>query len=92
MEPVIYGEVTLKTSKPRSYLAIPLSALFSIKHPIAFVFNSEDNTVQMRQISIGITDGNYVEVISGLSEEEVVITSVTDDLKDGSKVALKKVK
>ena len=48
--------------------------------------------IQMRQISIGITDGNYVEVTSGLSEGELVITSVTDDLKDGSKVTLKEVK
>lgn len=92
LEPVIYGEVSLQTATPRSYLAIPITALVGVRNPMAFVFNSEDNTIQMRQISIGITDGNYVEVTSGLSEGELVITSVTDDLKDGSKVTLKEVK
>lgn len=53
---------------PRSYLAIPITTLVGVRNPMAFVFNSEDNTIQMRQISIGITDRNYVEVTSGLSE------------------------
>lgn len=92
LEPSIYGEVTLTTLKPHSYLAIPTNALVSVKNPMVFVFNSEDNTINMRQISIGVTDGDYVEVVSGLTEGELVITSVTKDLKDGSKVALKEVK
>lgn len=91
LEPMIYGEVTLKIPPLHNYLVIPMSALVDVKHPFAFVFNPEEDTVYMRQISIGITDGNYVEIISGLTEGELVITSVTEDLKDGSKVTLKEV-
>ena len=38
LEPVIYGEVTLKTATPRSYLAIPITALVGVRNPMAFVF------------------------------------------------------
>lgn len=92
LEPTIYGEVTLKTSSPHSRLAIPVTALVGVKNPMVFVLDTKDNTIYMRKISLGVTDGEYVEVTSGLTEGELVITSVTGDLKDGSKVALKEVK
>lgn len=89
LDPTIYGEVILKPPKLHNHLVIPIEALINVKNPVTFVINSEDDTAHMRPISIGITDNEYVEILSGLAEGELVITSVTEDLKDGSKVAVK---
>jgi membrane fusion protein, multidrug efflux system len=50
-----------------------------------YVINA-DNTVSVRPIKIGPTDGPMAEVISGLSTGEQVVVDGTDRLRDGARV------
>jgi multidrug efflux system membrane fusion protein len=53
-----------------------------------YVVNS-DQTVAMRPVTVGITEGNDVEVTNGLSGGAIVITDGQEKLQDGSKVDAK---
>lgn len=53
----------------------------------AFVFIvGPDNTVQIRPVQIGVTAGNLIEVDSGLSAGDKVVTDGQDKLQAGSRV------
>ena len=48
----------------------------------------EKNTVSVRPIKLGPTDGAFAQVVSGLSAGERVVTDGTDRLRDGQKVTV----
>jgi multidrug efflux system membrane fusion protein len=52
-----------------------------------YVINQND-TVTVRPITIGATDGKETQVLSGLSAGERVVTDGTDRLRDGQKVTI----
>jgi HlyD family secretion protein len=56
---------------------------------IVFVLG-DDNTVQMRKVTTGIQDNNYIEITDGLQEGDVVISApysaITRVLRQGSRV------
>lgn len=52
-----------------------------------YVINQND-TVSVRPITIGATDGKETQVLSGLSAGERVVTDGTDRLRDGQKVTI----
>jgi multidrug efflux system membrane fusion protein len=52
-----------------------------------FVVN-QDDTVTVRPITLGPTDGAYVQAVSGLKAGERVVTDGTDRLRDGQKVTI----
>jgi membrane fusion protein, multidrug efflux system len=52
-----------------------------------FVVN-QDDTVSVRPLKLGPTDGAYAQVLSGLSAGERVVTDGTDRLRDGQKVTI----
>ena len=70
-------------------LQIPSSALFRFKEGWA-VFTIEDGEAQLRQVEIGHHGGLVVEVVSGLSDGEVVVTHPGDSIEEGSRVRLRK--
>jgi multidrug efflux system membrane fusion protein len=57
--------------------------------PGTFVYViNENNTVSVRPIKVGPTDGNFEAVLSGLQPGEKVVTDGTDRLRDGAAVTL----
>jgi multidrug efflux system membrane fusion protein len=52
-----------------------------------YVINAND-TVSVRPVKLGPTDGGYTQVISGLQPGEKVVTDGTDRLRDGAKVTV----
>ena len=51
-----------------------------------YVLNEEMNTTERRAIVTGITQGNQVEVIQGLNENEIVVISGNITLEEGDRV------
>jgi membrane fusion protein, multidrug efflux system len=59
--------------------------------PSSFVFLVRPNhTVSVRVVKLGITEGNDVQVMSGLSAGDLVVTEGADRLRDGARVELPK--
>jgi multidrug efflux system membrane fusion protein len=57
--------------------------------PGTFVYViNDDNTVSVRPIKVGPTDGNFEAVLSGLQPGDRVVTDGTDRLRDGAAVTL----
>lgn len=86
LEQQAYSDVELIRSAAHKALTIPLAAL-SDNRQYVFVVTPE-NTLERRKISIGADDGKYVEILTGLSEGETVVTSATKGLEDGVKVTV----
>jgi len=63
---------------------------------IEVVFVVEDGVATMRPVKLGISDDNYYEIRSGVSEGEMVVTGpfkiLNRTLKDGEKVKIKEEK
>src|SRR5581483_3637306 len=53
-----------------------------------YIINA-DNTVSVRPVKLGVTDGDRVEVLSGLSPGERIVIDGADKLRDGAKVIVR---
>jgi len=55
--------------------------------PGTFVYLiNADNTVSVRPVQLGVTDGERVEVLSGLNPGERIVIDGADKLRDGAKI------
>ncbi len=79
--PGITGEVSIVVGERENALIIPRRALFGTN---VFVVNR--NTVSMREVKVGYTALNFVEVLEGLEEGDLVIVDRIDTFRDGDKV------
>lgn len=58
--------------------------------PGTFVYLvNADSTVSVRPVQLGVTDGNRVEVLSGLTPGDRVVIDGADKLRDGAKVIVR---
>ncbi|HVV39655.1 MAG TPA: MdtA/MuxA family multidrug efflux RND transporter periplasmic adaptor subunit [Nitrobacter sp.] len=58
--------------------------------PGTFVYLvNPDSTVSVRKVSLGVTDGQRVEVLSGLSPGDRMVIDGADKLRDGAKVVVR---
>jgi RND family efflux transporter MFP subunit len=75
-----------------STLVVPVAALAEASGQIAYVFCLEGttNTVIRKEIKIGKITNEEVELISGLTEKDIVITKGGGFLSDGQKVKVLK--
>jgi membrane fusion protein, multidrug efflux system len=71
-----------------SVVRVPVAAVQQ-GAPGSYVFVvNQDDTVSVRPVKLGPTDGGYAEVVSGLSAGERVVIDGTDRLRDGQKVTI----
>ena len=77
LEQQAYSGAVLKFVRSRQFLTVPLAAMIDLKKNAVFVVTPE-NTLERRTVKTGVDDGNYVEIISGLSEGETVVTSAAE--------------
>ena len=52
------------------------------------LFRSDD-TVSVRPVKLGVTDGDRVEVLSGIAPGDRVVIDGADKLRDGAKINLR---
>lgn len=79
------GRATFSAGKPVAAIAVPREAFSgSIQEGKLFVLNGDK--AELRTVTPGMTYGNKVEILSGLNEGEIVITSGQINLQNGSEV------
>jgi RND family efflux transporter MFP subunit len=88
----LYVNVQFTLAKTnQSLLMINKNALAEgVKNPIVFVF--KNGVVEKRKLVTGIEQGDYIEVKSGLSIGELVVTNGQINLSDGSKAKITQIK
>ncbi len=82
---VAFLERPLKEDEHTAFVGIPATALRKSSKP-AHVFVIRDNKAILTSVKIGREWGETVEVASGLKEGDIIVASVNNSLKDGTRV------
>lgn len=86
LEPGTYYQVKIYGTSKRRVLSVPKDCVRGDTEPYVLVVSPGDR-LERRQIKTGINDDAYVEVQSGLQENEMVaLASVDDEYIDGMQV------
>ena len=81
LEPRTYSDVICQSVVPRRCLTVPLTAVNNQKDAL-FVF-SDDGTIKKIHVTTGVSDTQFIEVIEGLKENDVVASEYGDNLIEG---------
>lgn len=82
LRPNTFGKVSLEISSREDVIVIPQAAILDN----SYVFVVKENKVEHRNIEIGLQNDIMVEILSGLSEGELVVTEGNYGLEAGAPV------
>lgn len=87
VRPGMFGRVNIVWATHADALLIPKNAVLSDRgEPAVFVI--EDTIAKRKLVETGLIDGERIEVLSGLSAGEQVVTTGQHSLKEGTKVEI----
>jgi membrane fusion protein (multidrug efflux system) len=87
LRPGMFGSVFLQTDTHVGALVIPRSAL-ALDSIGDAVFVAGDGTAVRREVVLGVREGDFVEIVDGLTEGEPVISVGQDSLSDGTPIEI----
>ncbi len=86
LRPNTFGEVILEVSTHEDALVIPQKAV--IENRYVFLARN-DNTVERREVTLGLQNADRVEVVKGLNEGDLVVVEGNFGLEDGTAVEIR---
>lgn len=84
--PGAFTEVHLKLKEGVPTLTVPVSALLFRQEGLRVVVAKSDNTAELRSITLGQDFGNFVEVSTGLTGQERIVSNPPDSVIDGERL------
>lgn len=75
LKPEMFATFRIITGRANTVLAAPRSAIVFDNEGAHVWLAAPDKTLQIRKVSTGRTDGDRVEIVRGLNEGDVVVTS-----------------
>lgn len=85
LKPGMFVEAQIAIGAKEDVLVIPRKAIL-YKQNKTYVFVMDQNQVYQREVQLGLTEEDEVEVTGGLKEGEVIIVVGVEGLKDGQRV------
>jgi len=85
LKPGMFARVQVVYDTHENALLVPKSAILS-EDTDTWAFVIADGTVNKKRVSIGYNNSTHVEVVSGLSLDDIIVTTGLNSLKDGSKI------
>ena len=85
LKPGMFVEVRIVIGMKEDVLVIPRKAIL-YKQNKTYVFVTERGQATQREVSLGLTEEDYVEVTDGLTEGEAIVTVGVESLKDGQRI------
>ncbi len=85
--PGMYARVRFILSRTDAPLIVPAPAIL-VRADGMYVARIQEKTVHLTKVQVGRDHGREVEIISGLSAEDIIVTNPKADLKDGSTVRI----
>ncbi len=89
--PGMYAAVAMKLDRKQNVLAVPITALARGKQVTVFLIKP-DNTLEERELKLGLEAPDKAEVLAGLAEGDSVLVGSRSQVKPGQKVEPKLVK
>jgi RND family efflux transporter MFP subunit len=90
--PGMYAETVLGLADRKDVLIVPLEGVTQKKGDASVLIVSPKGLVEERKVQLGIQGKSRVEVLSGLSENDLVIVGNQSEFRSGEKVSPKEVK
>lgn len=87
LKPGLFARMRVIFQRSDNALVIPGTCLLT-QFKVPHVFVVENSHAQAREIKIGIKDGEFVEVLSGLSEDSKIVFSGQNQLAGNEKVSI----
>jgi RND family efflux transporter MFP subunit len=84
-KPGMFCRVNVELVNKTNVLSVPNAAV-TVRENTKSVYVIKDGKAFMRIVMTGITDGRQTEILSGISQGEIVVTLGANNLKDGSVV------
>jgi multidrug efflux pump subunit AcrA (membrane-fusion protein) len=84
----MFATVSLVTNTRRNVPAIPRGAVINTYGSWIVFIVDENNTASRRQITLGLENEYFVEVLSGLEVGELVVSAGQNFLTDGDAVRI----
>lgn len=81
LEPRTYTSIICQSVIPRRCLTVPLLAVSSQKDSL-FIF-AKDGTIKKVPVTTGVHDAEFIEIISGLNEGDIVVANNSDNIIEG---------
>ena len=85
LKPGMFIEARIVIGMKENVLVIPRRAIL-YKQNLTYVFVMNRNQVSQREVTLGLTEEDDVEVVSGLEEGETIVVVGVEGLKDGQRV------
>jgi len=85
LRPGMFAQVNIVTQEKPKAVLIPKEAVVT-RSGQTYVFVLSGDTVQMRQVKLGLSKNGSVEVVSGVNAGDEVVVAGQNDLRDGDKV------
>lgn len=88
IRPGMIAEVRLPATQQQSVLAIPASAILRTPEGQSYIFIADKGQAFQRNLGVGNVYGDKIEIVSGLSAGETIITGGQQKLANGSKISV----
>jgi membrane fusion protein, multidrug efflux system len=83
-----FVNVRLLVEEKRGVTLVPTAVIQRTTSTVYVYVVKSDQTVTVRQIMLGVTEGDNTEVTSGLAPGDIVVMTGTDQLQEGSHVTV----
>ena len=88
LRPGMFGTVYIATETRSSAVVVPIRAIVRERDENRVFVIGDENRVEKREVEIGFREDNELELVSGLSEGEAVVTVGQEGLNDGYPVSV----
>jgi RND family efflux transporter MFP subunit len=85
LKPGMFVEVQIVIGMKEDVLVIPRRAVL-YKQNKTYVFVTERGLASQREVTLGLTEEDHVEVLEGVTEGDVIVTVGVESLKDGQRI------
>lgn len=79
--------LNLVTERAEDAMLVPVNAVY-YSGGDGYVYLYEDGIARMTPVEVGLYDSDYAEILSGLSAEDVVVSTWSSNLYEGAKIRL----
>lgn len=77
LKPGMYGSVQLHQPTPREALVVPRTAVLQTGERAVVFVREANGTLSPRAVTVGLAEGDVIEIIAGLSAGDVVVSSAS---------------
>ncbi len=80
-------KINLVTERAENAMLVPVDSVY-YSNSDAYVYVYEDGRAKMVQVEVGLYDSESAEILSGLSQEDVVVSTWSSNLYEGALIRL----